>query len=183
MEIQFPDLDGSPIPTGDPLLLAVNAFYAAFNERDITAMERTWASDGILYNPIGGVRRGWPEIARVYERLFSGPVRVRVSFHDYSLRIDGNMAFVAGRERGVAARGDRTVSLAIRTSRIFARTPDGWEQVHHHGSIDDPARLAEYQALFGQKGRKRENNGPGHGPEKVQREELSRSGRSGRDDT
>ncbi|MBI3393652.1 MAG: nuclear transport factor 2 family protein, partial [Nitrospirae bacterium] len=99
MEIRCPDLDGSPIPTGDPLLLAVNAFYAAFNGRDLAAMERVWASDGILYNPIGGIRRGWPDIRSVYERLFSGPVRVRVSFHDYSLRIDGNIAFVAGRER------------------------------------------------------------------------------------
>jgi hypothetical protein len=39
------------------------------------------------------------------------------------------------------------LQLAIRTSRLFRRAPgDRWHQVHHHGSIDDPQLLADYQA-------------------------------------
>jgi hypothetical protein len=34
--------------------------------------------------------------------------------------------------------------LQIRTTRIFAYAGT-WVQVHHHGSIDDPAALAAYQ--------------------------------------
>lgn len=148
MPADLPDLDGSPARTDDPLLLAANAFYAAFNGRDLAAIERFWEPNGILFNPIGGVRRGWREIRTVYERLFSGPVTVRVAFHDYSLSIGSDLAFLAGRERGTAVRGDRTVRLAIRTSRIFTLTSEGWKQIHHHGSIDDPALLAQYQMLF-----------------------------------
>jgi phage gp16-like protein len=38
------------------------------------------------------------------------------------------------------------VPLSIRTSRVFAFQPNhGWRQMHHHGSIDDPAALAAYQ--------------------------------------
>jgi len=33
----------------------------------------------------------------------------------------------------------------LRTTRIFRRAGDGWRQVHHHGSIEDPALLAAYQ--------------------------------------
>jgi len=37
--------------------------------------------------------------------------------------------------------------LAIRTSRIIKNIAGHWRQVHHHGSIDDPQLLANYQSL------------------------------------
>lgn len=144
----LPKLDGSPVQTDDPLLLAVNAFYAAFNERNITAMEQVWASEGILHNPIGGIARGWSEIRKIYERLFSGRIRVRVEFIDYSVHETRDAAFVAGRERGTARRENRTLDLTIRTTRIFEKLHGPWKQIHHHGSIDDPSMLSEYQALL-----------------------------------
>ena len=53
----------------------------------------------------------------------------------------------AGRERGEFTRDKHTVPLAIRTSRVFQYFggQPGWRQVHHHGSIDDPEALAQYQ--------------------------------------
>ena len=38
------------------------------------------------------------------------------------------------------------IKLAIRTSRIFKRMDNGWKQVHHHGSIEDPQLLEQYQS-------------------------------------
>jgi hypothetical protein len=37
--------------------------------------------------------------------------------------------------------------LAIRTTRVFRRVEGAWRQVHHHGSMDDPALLRAYQDL------------------------------------
>ena len=37
------------------------------------------------------------------------------------------------------------IGLAIRTSRIFRLMDGRWQQVHHHGSIDDPDLLSRYQ--------------------------------------
>ena len=56
------------------------------------------------------------------------------------------MFFVVGRERGEFCLGETRVELAIRTSRIYQLIDGAWKQVHHHGSIDNPDLLAEYQS-------------------------------------
>jgi hypothetical protein len=41
-------------------------------------------------------------------------------------------------------------SGVIRTSRWFVKMRGVWRQLHHHGSIEEPALLAEYQrAILG----------------------------------
>ena len=92
-------------------------------------------------NPLGGIKRGWPEIRAVYERIFSGPGRVEVEFHDYTLHVIGDMFYAVGRERGILEARGTKLALAIRTSRIYRRIDGVWRQVHHHGSIDDPRLL------------------------------------------
>ncbi|HTV37062.1 MAG TPA: nuclear transport factor 2 family protein [Xanthobacteraceae bacterium] len=81
----------------------------------------------------------------VYERIFTGPARVEVEFHDYTLHVIGDVFYAVGRERGTFEKGRQKFGLAIRTSRIFRRAGGRWRQVHHHGSIDDPQLLGVYQ--------------------------------------
>jgi len=109
-------------------------------------MQDTWenSEDAVLDNPLGGIRRGWPEIRQVYERIFGSKARVSVEFFDYTLVQEGDVFWAAGRERGTLTTGASTLQLAIRTSRVFRRG-GRWRQVHHHGSIDDPKLLAAYQ--------------------------------------
>ena len=126
---------------------ALSQFYHAFNTRDIELMELNWdASDEVaMDNPLGGIKRGWPEIRAVYQRIFSSEARVQVEFYDYTLQSYGDVFIAVGRERGKLFRDGSTLELAIRTSRIFRWTDRRWRQVHHHGSIDDPQLLARYQ--------------------------------------
>jgi len=128
---------------------ALEEFYAAFNGRNIELMAQNW-SDGpeaSMSNPLGGIRRGWDEIKAGYHRLFTGPARVYVEFHDYSLHEAGDLFYAVGRERGEFRLGETRMELAIRTSRIYQRHNGRWRQVHHHGSIDDPVQLARYQTV------------------------------------
>jgi len=127
--------------------MALVQFYRAFNTRDLSAMQDNWlnADEIAMDNPLGGIRRGWTEIRSVYESLFSGPAQVYVEFYDYTMHETPEMFYAVGRERGNFKRAGETLVLAIRTSRIFRRTEEGWRQVHHHGSIDDPESLARYQ--------------------------------------
>lgn len=126
---------------------ALSQFYHAFNTRDIELMELNWdSSDEVaMDNPLGGIKRGWPEIRAVYQRIFSSEARVQVEFYDYTLQSYGDVFIAVGRERGKLFRDGSTLELAIRTSRIFRWTDRRWRQVHHHGSIDDPQLLARYQ--------------------------------------
>lgn len=131
---------------------ALSRFYAAFNGRDLALMERSWSPspEASLDNPVGGIRRGWPEIREVYRRIFASPVRVRVEFFDYSLHCAGDLFYAVGRERGEVVRdGHIVLEPSIRTTRVFRREAGVWRQIHHHGSFDDPVQLAAYQRAVG----------------------------------
>ena len=128
-------------------LKALVEFYAAFNGQNINKMEQNWADtdEVAMDNPLGGIKRGWKEIKEVYERIFNGPAEVYVEYYDYTLHKSDDMFFAVGRERGIFRRGETSVDLKIRTSRIFRRIDGRWRQVHHHGSIEEPGLLKEYQ--------------------------------------
>ena len=129
---------------------ALIAFYSAFNNRNLAAMRGVWVAgdESSMDNPMGGIRRGWAEIEQGYRRLFEGAAHVYVEFHDYTIQIEGDMAIAVGRERGTCETENEILTLAIRTSRVLRREGGRWKQLHHHGSMDDPALLARYQTAF-----------------------------------
>jgi ketosteroid isomerase-like protein len=147
LPVQTP-ITGSETP-GDPTSATSGLidFYRAFNNRDIEALARNWdrSPDIAMYNPLGGIRRGWEDISAVYRRIFGGPARVYVEFYDYVLCEHAMVMFAVGRERGYFYRGEDRVELAIRTTRIFNWSDGRWRQIHHHGSIEDPVLLEKYQ--------------------------------------
>lgn len=63
---------------------ALVEFYDAFNSRDIVKLSENWAQtwDIAMANPLGGITRGRAGIKAVYERIFSGPVRVYVELYN-----------------------------------------------------------------------------------------------------
>ena len=133
---------------GSSPVAALIDFYRAFNERDLAGMELNWASteDASMDNPLGGIKRGWPEIKAVYQRIFAGAAKVSVEFFDYTLHDLGESFLAVGRERGTLHAEHLSLDLLIPTSRLFYRIDGRWRQIHHHGSIDDAELLAKYQA-------------------------------------
>jgi len=133
---------------------ALTQFYRAFNTRDIMLMRQNWSpfDDISMNNPVGGIKRGWPEIRRVYERLFDGPARITVEFHNYSLHVSGEIFYAVGRERGCLETESGAFDLAFRTTRIYRLLDHHWRQVHHHGSMEDPALLDRYQSTLNFRG-------------------------------
>jgi hypothetical protein len=136
-------------PEFDPAspLGALEEFYRAFNARDLALMERNWlnSAEASMDNPLGGIKRGWDEIATVYRRIFSGSGRVQVEFFDYTLHVQSESFLAVGRERGTLDAAGQHLDLKIRTSRWFVRADGRWRQLHHHGSIEDADLLSRYQ--------------------------------------
>ena len=130
-------------------LKALSEFYEALNNRDIEKMARNWAQtdEAAMDNPLGGIKRGWEEIRSVYERIFSTPAQYYFEFYDYSLHEAGKIFYAVGRERGEFRMGKMVLNMAIRTTRIFRMMDGRWQQVHHHGSIEDPDLLDKYQKV------------------------------------
>ena len=128
-------------------------FYKAFNTRNMELMELSWLNNDEISmdNPIGGIRRGWEEIKSGYDKIFNGKAKVFVEFYDYSIHKTDDMFFATGKEKGYFKVGDTELALAIRTSRIFIKINDEWKQIHHHGSIENPQLLKDYQEAVLQK--------------------------------
>jgi hypothetical protein len=138
---------------GDPslegALAALESFYFVFNNPSVNGMELLWLDDPLVQmnNPVGGVLRGASSLRELYQRVFAGRVRVWVEFYDIVLYHGGPVAVFCGRERGEYVIEGRVMPLSIRTSRVFAWSEStGWKLVHHHGSIDDPRMLMDYQS-------------------------------------
>ena len=126
---------------------ALNEFYHAFNHQNFTEMKSNWlqSSNAVMANPLGGIRRGWSEIEGVYQRIFDGKAKVYVEFYDYSI-LEGDGFFQAiGKERGHADVDHEHLNLDIRTSRLFLLQGNRYKQIHHHGSIENPQLLNQYQ--------------------------------------
>lgn len=144
-------LDEAHRPGMDGALAALESFYYAFNHRDRDAFARVWTDDPLaqLDNPLGGILRGGDAIIALYARIFDGPARVTVSFGDIVAYADASYAVFTGRETGEYRVGDSPAEpLSIRTTRCFRYEGGRWKLFHHHGSIDDPARLAAYQSAI-----------------------------------
>ncbi|MBI4893174.1 MAG: nuclear transport factor 2 family protein [Acidobacteria bacterium] len=130
---------------------ALETFYCGFNSSRPELIGRSWAGgpEVQLNNPLGGILRGADAIRQLYERVLTGRARLWVEFFDVVVYSTAEVVVFAGRERGECALDGEVVKLSIRTSRVFAFFADeGWRQVHHHGSIDDPDALGAYQQLI-----------------------------------
>ena len=129
----------------------LETFYYAFNQRDMVVFGKVWAEHELiqLNNPLGGILRGFEPIAALYGKIFDGPAGVWVELSDIVEFETDDMVVFAGREKGEFSRGDKSLALSIRTSRVVQWFgPElGWKQIHHHGSIDDPQLLDVYQRM------------------------------------
>ncbi|WP_349960430.1 nuclear transport factor 2 family protein [Rhizobium sp. ZPR3] len=145
------EITGSEKMTGDGGALdTLIGFYRAFNAGDLDALAANWA-DGdrpSMDNPIGGIRRGWPSIRDGYAKLFGGKAKVLVTFHDFTSQGGDDWHLFVGREKGSCVTADKSIELRIRTTRWFTRIDGVWRQLHHHGSIEEPALLAAYQEII-----------------------------------
>src|ERR1700730_2846108 len=147
------EITGREAPARDGSALdALLDFYRDFNTFDMEALAANWAEGDApsMDNPIGGIRRGWPAIEEGYAKLFGGPATVRVAFHDFTAQGNNDYHLFVGRETGFCETPAARIGLRIRTPRGLIKTRGAWRLVHHHGSIDEPALLADYQcAIFG----------------------------------
>jgi hypothetical protein len=127
----------------------LETFYYAFNKRDMDVFATVWAEHELiqLNNPLGGILRGHRPIAALYRRIFDGPARVWVELGDIVEFVGNGTVVFAGRETGEFSLSGKALPLSIRTSRVvqWLGSENGWRQTHHHGSIDDPELLAQYQ--------------------------------------
>ena len=79
-------------------------------------MERNWVSsdEASMANPLGGIRRGWPDIREFYERIFRG-LRQPSAWSSMTTPIHrcGEMFYAVGREHGVLQEQQSVAGIEI----------------------------------------------------------------------
>ena len=115
------------------VLAANDAFYAAFEARDLDAMSDLWAhGDKVTCVHPGWVTlRGWGAVAASWAALFGGPQRLQFIVTDVRVVIGVDVAWVTCDENLLGGDGGATVAVV----NLFARDLEGrWRMMAHHGS-------------------------------------------------
>ena len=130
----FPDPPSPLEPNADraAVLAANDAFYEAFEARDLDAMSDLWEhSDRVsCTHPGWSVLRGWGAVAASWLAMFQGPQQIQFILTDEHVELAGDTAWVTLDENIIGDQAGSTVSAL----NVFVRSEEGWRLVAHHGS-------------------------------------------------
>jgi len=110
----------------EAVLAANAAFYAAFAQRDLAAMDALWTRTG----PVCCIHPGWgglhdrDAVLASWASIFSGDGEPEIRCVDPRVRVDGNAATVICEE----VLGD----ARLVATNIFVHDAEGWRLWHHH---------------------------------------------------
>jgi ketosteroid isomerase-like protein len=114
------------------------AFYQAFEARDLDAMMATWADDEdiVCVHPGGTRHVGYEAVRTSFEQLFSGNTKISFRLDAAVLIETVGLAMQSAVEHLRA--GDEGARGAAIATNVLMRTPYGWRVVCHHASPSPP---------------------------------------------
>jgi len=121
---------------------AHQAFYDAFEARDLDAMSDVWEhSDRVsCTHPGWSVLRGWGSVAASWMTLFQGPQRLQFILTNEHIEIEGAVAWVTVDENILGEESGGTVASMNVFVAASGGSGPGWRMVAHHGSPVAPQR-------------------------------------------
>lgn len=108
-------------------VLAVNdAFYGAFNRKDMAAMDAIWASKARVQciHPGWNALAGREAVMASWRSILSNPTQPRIMSGGASVDVVGGVAIVVCRELVAGA--------PLVATNLFVLEDDGWHIIHHH---------------------------------------------------
>ncbi len=116
----------------DAVLRANQAFYDAFEARDLDAMSDVWehSDRAVCTHPGWSSLRGWAAIVSSFAALFRSPQSLQFLLTDAAASVDADTAWVTVDENLLGDQG----GTAVAALNLFARTEGRWRLVVHHGS-------------------------------------------------
>lgn len=121
----------------DALLFANEAFYQAFNDRDIAAMDAAWSRQAscACIHPGWGCLDGRDEVMRSWTAIIANPASPRVRCHNATAYLYGGVGFVVCFE-------ELDGQFLIATN-VFVHEGPVWKMVHHQAGPTSEAPRPE----------------------------------------
>jgi ketosteroid isomerase-like protein len=118
------------------VLAANEAFYRAFEKKDIEAMSGVWSqgTGSLCIHPGRNALRGWKEIRASWEQIFRNTKYIEIETEIISTEVRDNIAYVIVIENLLQVIGGRRLQAQSMATNIFERMASSWYLVHHHGS-------------------------------------------------
>ncbi|MFB2833961.1 nuclear transport factor 2 family protein [Floridanema evergladense] len=118
------------------VLEANQAFYRAFEKKDIEAMSNVW-SQGVVticVHPGWNVLRGWKDIRYSWEQIFKNTSYVEIDVEIVTNEIRGDLAYVVLVENVFQILSGRRTQAQSLATNIFERMGQKWYLINHHAS-------------------------------------------------
>lgn len=118
------------------ILAANEAFYRAFEKKDIEAMSAIWSqgTGSRCIHPGRSVLRGWRDIRYSWEQIFKNTNYLEIETEIISIEIREMIAYVIVLESVLQVSRGRNIKAQSLATNIFERMASSWYLVHHHGS-------------------------------------------------
>lgn len=116
-------------------VLAKNeAFYDAFNTRDMTAMDRLWAERApvVCLHPGSTALHGRSQVIRSWQTILASDGAPRVAIEGSRVVMLGETAMVLCYER--VTDPETGTGAVLAATNVFVREANEWRLVHHHSS-------------------------------------------------
>ncbi len=116
------------------VLASNEAFYDAFNARDIDAMDHLWAklAPVVCLHPGSTALHGRSQVIRSWQSILSSDGAPRVSVEGPRVVMLGETAMVLCYER--VTDPDTGTGAVLAATNVFVRENGEWRLVHHHSS-------------------------------------------------
>jgi len=116
------------------VLASNEAFYDAFNSRDMDAMDRLWAklAPVVCLHPGSTALHGRSQVIRSWQSILSSDGAPRVSVEGPRVVMLGETAIVLCYER--VTDPDTGTGAVLAATNVFVREGGEWRLVHHHSS-------------------------------------------------
>ena len=112
------------------------AFYAAFNARDVDAMAAVWAEESpcACLHPSSPPIHGRASVLRSWFQILSNPDTPIVACMRSEMRRYGNTVVVDCYERASGRRDEQRTIAVLAATNVFVREDGAWRVAHHHAS-------------------------------------------------
>ncbi|MBW4647538.1 MAG: nuclear transport factor 2 family protein [Kastovskya adunca ATA6-11-RM4] len=118
------------------VLAANQAFYRAFEKKDIEAMSTVWSqgTGSLCIHPGRDELRGWKDIRHSWEQIFNNTSYIEIEMEILATEVRDNLAYVVLVENLLQVSRGRRVQAQSMATNVFERMASSWYLVHHHGS-------------------------------------------------
>jgi ketosteroid isomerase-like protein len=118
------------------VLAANQAFYRAFEKKDLDAMSRLWSQGvgSLCIHPGREALRGWVAIRESWGKIFHNTHYLEIETEIIGIEIIGDLAYVVVIETVLQVAGRSQLQARSLATNVFERMAEQWYLVHHHGS-------------------------------------------------